>query len=191
MRSYILSFWNVLDPLYYLLTRLEYIDRHSGIFRVRLTKYKGRTVILSDGTLIKKNDKLVKIHLHNSRILSELQYVPCSVRRGRTIFKRIFKSMPTLAEYIHNHKNSNEIKGAIGITMLHKGAEKLGFEIIQPCNMFYRLFKSMSQFPIFLLSSGRPKTLKIPDTYYLFISKEKLLQTYQKLTEEDIKYRDQ
>ncbi|MGM0876667.1 MAG: YkoP family protein [Bacillota bacterium] len=42
MRSYFLSFWNILDPLYYLLTKLEYIDCHSGIFRVRLTKIKGK-----------------------------------------------------------------------------------------------------------------------------------------------------
>lgn len=180
MRSYLLSFWNVLDPLYFFLTRLEYIDCHSGIFRVRLTKYKGKDVFLSDGTLIKKNDKLIKIHLHNIRILNELQSIPCSIRRGRIIFKRIYMSMPVLAQYIYNHKNSNEIKGAIGITMLHKGAEKLGFEIIQPCNIFYRLFKRMSQLPIFLLSSEHPKISNIPDTYYLLISKDQLLQTYNK-----------
>jgi hypothetical protein len=180
MRSYFLSFWNVIDPLYYLLTRLEYIDSQSGVFRVRLTKYKGRDVILSDGTLIKKNDKLVKIHLHNIRILCELQSVPCSVKRGRIIFRKIIMSMPVLADYIYNHKNSHEIKGVIGITMLHKGAEKLGFEIVQPCNMLYRLFKRMLQIPIFLLSAEQPKISKIPNTFYLFISKEKLIQTYYK-----------
>jgi hypothetical protein len=103
MRNYLLSFWNIHDP-------------------VRLTKYKGKDVLLSDGTLIKKNDKLVKIHLHNVRLLSELKSVPCSVKKGRVIFRKIHMSMPLLSEYIHNHKQRNEIKGAIGITMLYKGA---------------------------------------------------------------------
>jgi hypothetical protein len=94
MGSYLLSFWNILlDPLYYFFTRLEYLDHHSGIFRVRLTKYKGREVLLSDGTVIKKNDKLVKIHLHNVKLLSELKGVPCSVRRGRIIFRKVLMSI--------------------------------------------------------------------------------------------------
>ncbi|QGQ46112.1 YkoP family protein [Metabacillus sediminilitoris] len=180
MRSYLLSFWNILDPLYYLFTRLEYLDRHSGIFRVRLTKYKGKEVLLSDGTLIKKNDKLVKIHLHNVKLLSELKGVPCSVRRGRIIFQKVLISMPLIAEYINGHKEKNEIKGVIGITMLYKGAEKIGFEIFQPCHPLYKLFKRISQTPLYLLSAEQPKISKIPDTYYLFISKEKLQQTYNK-----------
>lgn len=179
MRSYFLSFWNVIDPLYYLFTRLEYLDRHSSIFRVRLTKYKGKDVILSDGTLIKKNDKLIKIHLHNVKILYELQSVPCSVKRGRMLFRKIFISMPVLADYIYNHKDSREIKGAIGITMLHKGAERLGFEVVQPRNIFYRFFKKMFQLPIFLVSAEQTKLSKIPCPSYLFISKEKLLKTYK------------
>ncbi len=125
MRSYLLTFWNILDPLYYLLTRLEYIDRHSNIFRVRITKYKGKDVVLSDGTKINKNDKMLKIHLHNVKLLNELKSVKCTVRRGRIIFQKVHFSMPLIAEYIHNHKNSNEIKGVIGITMLHKGARNL------------------------------------------------------------------
>lgn len=179
MRSIFLTCWNMIDPLYFQLTRLEYIDYDSGTFRVRLTKYKGKEVMLSDGTLIKKNDLLIKIHLHNIKILSELQSVPSPIKRGRIIFKKIYLSMPSLAEYIHNHNYSNEIKGVIGVTMLHKGAEKLGFEIVQPSNNVYRLFKRITQFPIFLLSSEHSKALKCPDTYYLFISKQKLLQTYK------------
>jgi len=179
MRSYFLSFWNVIDPLYYLFSRLEYIDRHSSIFRVRITKYKGKDIILSDGTLIKKNDKLIKIHLHNVKILYELQSVPCSVKRGRMLFRKIFISMPVLAEYIHNHKDKHDIKGAIGITMLHKGAERLGFEVVQPCNIFYKFFKRITQIPIFLLAAEQTNLSKIPVPSYLFISKEKLLKTYK------------
>jgi hypothetical protein len=171
MHSYLLSFWNLFDPLYYLLTRLEYIDSNSSVFRVRLTKYKGKDVLLSDGTLIKKNDKLVKIHLHNIKLLSELKSIPCTVKRGRVIYRKVHMTMPLIEEYIHNHKDRNEIKGVIGITMLYKGEEKLGFETFRPCNPFYRFFKRLTQTPLYILSAEHPKISKIPDTYYLFLSK--------------------
>jgi hypothetical protein len=167
VRSYLLSFWNILDPLYYLITRLEYLDRHSGILRVRITKYKGNEVLLSDGTVIKKNDKLVKIHLHNVKLLSDLKSIPCSVRRGRIIFRKVHMSMPLITEYIHNHKESNKIKGVIGITMLYKGVEKLGFDTFQPCHPLYRLYKRITQAPLYILSAEHPKISKIPETYYL------------------------
>ncbi len=74
MRSCLLSIWYLLDPLYFFFTRLTLIDkRQSNVFRVRLTRYKGKDVILSDGTRIKKNDVLVKIHLHNVKLLKELR----------------------------------------------------------------------------------------------------------------------
>ncbi|KKI90331.1 hypothetical protein WQ54_20400 [Bacillus sp. SA1-12] len=180
MRSYLLTFWNILDPLYFLLTRLNYIDRHSNIFRVRITKYKGKAVVLSDGTMINKNDTLLKIHLHNVKLLNELKNVKCSVRRGRIIFQKVHMSMPLIAEYIHNHKDRNDIKGVIGITMLYKGADKLGFETVRPNSSLYIFYKWLTQAPLFLLSAERANIFKIPDPYYLFMSKEKLEQTYNK-----------
>jgi hypothetical protein len=180
MRSYLLSFWNLFDPLYFFLSRLEYLDRTSSIFRVRLTKYKGKDILLSDGTLIKKNDKLVKIHLHNVKLLKDLTSVKCSVRRGRIIFRNVHMSMPLISEYIFNHKDRNEIKGVIGITMLHKGVEKLGFEAFRPNHPLYRLLKKITQTPLYLMSAEQPKLSKIPDSYYLIISKDKLEQTYCK-----------
>ena len=176
MRSYLLTFWKILDPFYYSLTRLE----HIGIFRVRLTTYKGRDVLLNDGTLIKKNDKLVKIHLHNIQLLSELKTVSSSVKRGRIIFRKVHMSLPLLAEFIHNHNQKHEIKGAIGISMLHKGVEKLGFETYLPSNQLYRFYKKMTHIPLFLLSKEQPQFSKIPDTNYLFISKEKLKNIYSR-----------
>ena len=88
MRSCLLSIWYLLDPLYFFFTRLTLIDkRQSNVFRVRLTRYKGKEVILSDGTRI-KNDVLVKIHLHNVKLLKELQPIESAVRRGLCYIRR-------------------------------------------------------------------------------------------------------
>jgi hypothetical protein len=139
MKTCFLSIWRVIDPIYFFFSRLTLIDdEQKCVFRVRLTKYKGHHVVLSDGTHIRKNDVLVKIHLHNIKLVRELQSIESAVRKGIIIYQKVYQSMPMLLEYINNHKKSEKIKGIIGITMLDKGVERLGFDVVTPVNPFYR-----------------------------------------------------
>src|SRR3954468_19449664 len=117
MKQSIISMWTVLDPLYYTLTRLTYVSDElisENIFRVRLTRYKGKDLTLSDGVQITKNDLMVKIHLHNVRLLKELYLIESEVKKGKRIYKLVEDSLPGVQTYINNHKRSKEIKGIIG-----------------------------------------------------------------------------
>lgn len=185
MRDYLLIAWNFFDPIYYNFTRLTYIRDEipeQNILRVRLTRYKGREVILSDGTQINKNDILVKIHLHNVRLLNEMQHIKNDIKRGRFIYKNIRKSLPSLVSYIENHDRADEIKGIIGITMLDRGANRLGFEIVPLSNPFYKWFKWANLLPISILSATNPSfkyILKQSGPSYLFMSKATLSSMYK------------
>lgn len=182
MKAYLLTVWNILDPIYYSFTRLTYLDKSIGgntnIFRVRLTRYKGRDVTLSDGTEIKKNDFLVKIHLHNVRLISEMIHIKNEVRKGRFICKCVEHSLPGLLTYIQHHEKNDEIKGIIGITTLAKGSKYLGFESIDIMNPFYKWFKFISFLPICILSSSKSVSMKKQPPKYLFMSKEMLVNKY-------------
>ncbi|NPC93933.1 hypothetical protein HOO54_17355 [Bacillus sp. WMMC1349] len=179
MNRFFLTIWHLIDPFYYFFSRLTFIDcRRKSIFRVRLTKYKGIDVMLSDGTTIKKNDVLIKIHLHNVKLIREFQNIESAVRRGVLIYQKVLSSMPTLAEYVSNHQKAEQIKGIIGITTLHKGIDRLGFEAVQPANRFYKCFKKMTQLPILFLTTRPFSFRNIPPSQYLFISKEKLFDSY-------------
>ncbi len=183
MRHYILTAWSILDPLYYSFTRLQYLNQtieQPTIFRVRLTRYKGREVVLSDGTMIKKNDVLVKIHLHNVCLLKELQTVNNDLKKAMILYKRVKESLPHLASYVHQHKDIDEIKGIIGITLLNKGSERLGFETFTILSRTYNCFKQLALYPIYFISTTRRSTKgeKIPSPNYLFMSKEALLKKY-------------
>ncbi|MFU0791213.1 YkoP family protein [Virgibacillus proomii] len=175
--------WNIIDPIYFHFTRLDYVENKFGnrtIMRVRLTKYKGRKVTLSDGTEINKNDLLLKIHLHNIKILGQIQDYDSEVRRALAIYKTVQESLPEIAHYIQIKGYTNEIKGLIGITMLHKGCKKLGFEIYSIHNRYYKLFKQVTLLPIHLLSSNKIKK-KIPSPIYLFMSKDRLFEKYKRV----------
>jgi hypothetical protein len=184
MRNWFLLIWYLVDPIYYSFTRLTYIkndDHQNLIFRVRVTKYKGREVTLSDGTIIRKNDKLIKIHLHNAKLLKELLDVSCDISRGKYIFKKVLESLPALANYLEQHPNRDELKGIIGITTLHRGCGRLGFETYEIKNSVYRFFKLMTFSLISFLSSTSltKQAIKKQQPKYLFMSTESLCNRYK------------
>ena len=183
IRSFCIYVWRLLDPIYFSLTRLQYVcpdQKGKVIFRVRVTKYKGKDVILSDGMKICKNDIMLKIHLHNISILHEFNSIRNELSKGRGLFKRVLESMPFLAEYVINHPEGARIKGIIGITLINKGFGHIGFECVRPNNKFYTWFKKTTQLPIYFLTSSDKSNLKKHHAVYLMMSKEKLLEKYRK-----------
>jgi hypothetical protein len=181
LRLTIIWLWKLIDPLFYLCSRLHYItveNRKKSIFRVRVTKYKGQNLILSDGTMINKNDLLLKIHLHNVRLLNEYIKIKNDLNRARLMYKLVLSSMPSLANYLKVHPDEYRIKGIIGITTINKGVKPLGFECFVPANHMYKRVKKLGQLPIFLLSSSSLKDFKRNKLNYLCMSKERLYERY-------------
>ena len=183
MRDYLISFWSFIDPIYYHCSRLTYLSFSKGnIFRVRLTKYKGRNIVLSDGTQINKNDTLVKIHLHNVRLLKEFKNINSELKRAKIIYKYVQWSLPGIDSYIQNHTEAHNIKGIIGITTLNKGCERLGFEVFEISHPIYKWIKQMAFLPIEMMSS-KNSVLHVMKHYqpkYLFMSTQKLSSKYRR-----------
>lgn len=185
MRSYVLSIWSIIDPIYFFCTKLTALPNESGetqILRVRLTKYKGKPMVLSDGTKINKNDTLVKIHLHNVRILKEISSIKSELKKARMIYRYVQYSLPGVELYIRNNPCAKNIKGIIGISLLNKGCKRLGFEIVELTNPIYVLFKWLAFLPIELLSSQNSllHSMKNRKPKYLIMSTKKLESMYKK-----------
>lgn len=161
------------------------MESEGNIFRIRLTKYKGKNIVLSDGTKINKNDILVKIHLHNVRLLKELRNINSEIKRGKMIYRYVQKSLPEVENYIRNNEQYGKIKGIIGVTSLNKGCERLGFEIISISHPIYKWFKKFAFLPIEILSSHNSSIryiLKHHTPNYLFMSTSKLESIYREYT---------
>jgi hypothetical protein len=182
MKSYILSFWSFMDPIYFYFSRLSYLPCENNILRVRVTRYKGKNIVLSDGTQIKRNDLLVKIHLHNAKLLKELKDIKSELLRGKRIYRLVQRSLPELDTFVRTHTHANEIKGIIGITMLNKGCSRLGFEVVSISHPIYKWFKWLAFLPIELLSSQsamNTSTLLEHKPNYLLMSKNTLSKLYR------------
>jgi hypothetical protein len=184
MRSWFLSIWYLLDPIYFSFTRLAYVkdEREQNlIFRVRDTIYRGREIILSDGTVIQKNDRLLKIHLHNAKLLKDLHPITCEVARGRYIFQSVLASLPALAAFVEGHPHKEDLKGIIGITTLHRGCRRLGFETHEIKSRYYQLYKKITFILIIFLSTSSfsKQSIQKQQPKYLFMSTEGLYSRYK------------
>lgn len=181
VKLYVINIWNILDPVYYSLTRLTYVGPKSdnNIFRVRLTRFRGRGGTLADGTVLHKGDLLLKIHLHNVVLLRGLSSIRNDLQRGRYIYQAIERSLPGIADYVQSHPQSERIRGIVGISTLNKGCKPLGFDIFPIVSPWFRLFKWLTILPIYLLSVTQPlKTFKKQSPKYIVMSKKTLLERY-------------
>ncbi|GAB3802762.1 YkoP family protein [Virgibacillus kimchii] len=177
MKNYLLGVWNFIDPIYYNCSRLHYIPdtgQENTLLRVRLTRYKGTAVTLSDGTVIHKNDLLLKIHLHNVKMIKELNNINSDLKRAVYIYHTIKKALPKLVAYLKAHPRYKDIKAIIGITSLYKGSERLGFEVVAIRNKYYQIFKKITFLPINLIAGNK----RYVDPVYLFMSTSKLNAKY-------------
>lgn len=177
MREYMLKAWATIDPVYDKLRNFTSIESEEkiSVFRVLVTKYRGPRHELSDGNIIATGDYLVRIHLHNIRLLQHLAPVKSSMKRTLLLYQMVKNALPKLAKYIQEHERSHEIKGICGVTMLNKIVERLGFEIKPVTNPIYRIMKYCSQTPIHYIATGT-----LGDIFdkrrvsYLFMSKNQL-----------------
>lgn len=181
----LINIWKFLDPIYFKFTRLTYIDfKHANkenVFRVRPSTYLGKTIRLSDGTVISKKDKVLKIHLHNIRLIHELMMENNDLKRARYIYRATKDSLPGLASYLNDTAKHGEIKGVIGITTLNKGCQRLGFEVFPISNVFYKSFKTIifSLISFLSIQSLSLRSLR-KQPAYIIISKDQLLTIYNK-----------
>lgn len=180
MINVIAKIWTTLDPLYFKFTRLTYVNQSDfqNVFRVRLYKYRGPDIILDDGTTIHHKDLLIKIHLHNIRILNETKQIKGDLAKARYIQKLVKSSLPGLAQHVLNHSKNNEIKGIIGVTTIRKCIRPLGFSLFEISNPITRLVKYITCSIIYLsfhrLSMKTLQSLKHQKPVCLVMSKQKL-----------------
>lgn len=181
VRSWFLNVWKWIDPIYYAFTRLERIqsDSEKNVFRVRLMRYRGKEVHFPDGSSLKKGDLVLKIHLHNVFILQEMFNMKNELARAKWLYKMVLDSLPGLCQYVRQHVKSDQIKGIVGITLLNRGSETLGFQRVPLTHPLFRLYKWMTLLPIHLLSADKPlRSLKKHHPVYLCMSKKLLEDRY-------------
>jgi hypothetical protein len=180
----IINIWQLWDIIYFLFTRLHYVERGKNIFRVAVKKYRGESIQTADGVNLERGDWYVQLHLHNVLLARLLLQSPAQEFGWAITLRRcISSSLPALVQFINHHPHRNEIQVIVGTTLLHRNADRLGFEVSDIPNRVTRLVRSFTARCIFLLCHPNGLREMLSRKNHLtpkrvFISKKKLNQFY-------------
>ncbi|MGB9802567.1 polysaccharide deacetylase family protein [Desulfofundulus sp.] len=109
-----------------------HLEGRPTLFRLRTRRYYGRPITLSDGTLLRAGDPIVELHLNNE-MLKEITSTGKSPERIALLtLKEVKRSLPALARWVHSTPQGKNIRAVVGLTILYRGTERLGFTVSDP-----------------------------------------------------------
>lgn len=185
MNISLLHLWRVWDTIYYHSTRLQYVEKNHNLFRIVLLPFWSEPLVTKHGSIINKNDLVLKLHIHNFRLAEMIYKKKDSKALGIMLLREVRNSMPGLARYVACHPYVDQITGVVGTTFLHRGVEHLGFSTTNPIES--KIYKIKSIYLKWMLRlmhpDGKDRLYKQNDKLTIkrvFISKKELLDLYLK-----------
>ncbi len=152
------------------------------VLRVRVTRHRGRPLILGDGTSIRRGDPIGAFHLDNKRMAAFHE----GGRRSRwagLAFRRAFRaSLEALAEQVGNDPRYRGVKAFTATTIFHQGTERLGFEarplsrrfMARPVAAYERTLIALFH----PLGRQRPGRRRYGEARQVWISRDELVRRY-------------
>lgn len=123
----------------------------AGIFRLRFTTYQGEPIELPDGTRIAPGDRVGEFHMNNRLIVEN-----ASTSRW-DLFTRAREDLRALARWSRRDDFPSDVDAFYGVTLLGKGALRLGMVVRpRPVNL-YRRFERLYLSGLLLLYSYEGK----------------------------------
>lgn len=177
-----LLFWPLWERFLHTVWHIQSIpDAPYHLMEVRFIRYHGRSIELSNGVHIQKGDPVIELHFRNQAFLE--------IGEDGDTWKYmviIGQNLQALARWMQSSDFPSEVKAIYGVTLLSRGAPRLGFTLrLRPKTLltwFDRFF--MTGLLVLYNPKGERRLLQ-GTTYGTFpqeawMSREKLLQRYGK-----------
>lgn len=137
LKTIFIYLWEIWERLYFKLAHIIELDDSESILHFSINTYKGRPLVLQDGTVIEKGDKFIELHLLNRNVSNILGRHNSLMGASKEIERRLIYSFNKILEYIE--RNNIRVKAMHGVTVLYRLAEKKNFDIFD-FNPFIRAF---------------------------------------------------
>jgi Predicted xylanase/chitin deacetylase len=134
--------WLRWEALFHTVFRTKPIGMPSPSFHYRITEYHGASIDIGSGNRLENKDKIVELHFDN-RLLLEIAYRSASpIAAAIRLVRMVEKQLPTVASVIAQDPEAVKAKTLYGVTMIHRGATKLGFGVHElPAGIFASMSK--------------------------------------------------
>ena len=125
-----LTLWRLCDPVYRWARRFDFEDiGGTNVFRIRVRRFKGPDFVLPNGEALRRGEWVGILHLYNVRIQELLKGIRSENRRTLLMAREAKGSLPGLAQFVRDDPRGQRIKALIGVTLLNRGVEPLGFHV--------------------------------------------------------------
>jgi peptidoglycan-N-acetylglucosamine deacetylase len=119
--------WLAVERMLQRLLHLQTIESQDDLLLFRIRPYRGKQpILLDDGTEIKQGDEVMEIHLNNHYLLHLHGQSGSDVRLAKSLIRNMKSILIKVASYL-NHPDRESVKALYGISLIHQGAQVLGF----------------------------------------------------------------
>ena len=126
---FVLILWPVADRLLRVIYHIRPLRADgSGIASLDIRRYKGRTIVLNDGSEVKTGDTIIELHLNNDWFKKRRKLNIKTSQFPREILGCLEQDLRFLAQQVVNGKFDGVV-AIHGSTLLHAGAKRLGFQV--------------------------------------------------------------
>ena len=181
---FFLFLWPIIDRLIIISYHIKPLRTdENSIICLELRRYKGRPIMLSDGSKVTAGDRIIELHLNNAWFRKRREVTPIASGLYWEVLQWFAKDLSYLAKQLADGTFGRSITALHGITFLHMGARRLGFQIEELPNA---LWKRLTQFYLTGLmqifhpqgrervkANGKPLEIK-----GIWLSKAELLRKY-------------
>lgn len=128
----VISLWLLWEKLFHVVFRLKTVgNADDAAFHYRVIRYTGEDVEFAEGGRVVKGDRVAELHFDNKKLSSIAATSKSPVATGIRMLREVEQALPLLANQLAADSEANDIKAVYGVTMIHRGADRLGFEIFQ------------------------------------------------------------
>jgi len=162
LKKVMIAAWLLWEKAFHALFQLKTVgDKAAPAFHYRVTTYNGEKQKFASGKHIAKGDKIVELHLDN-RMLSNIALQSSSpLTTGIRMLREVEHALPALADQIAADPEAKDFKAVYGVTMIHRGADRLGFEIFpMPDGLFARSSRVYLRVLASVLTNGKKQTAR-------------------------------
>ncbi|ANE47222.1 xylanase deacetylase [Paenibacillus swuensis] len=125
----LIGLWLSWEKVFHVLARLDTLETEEPIFHIRKRNYSGKPVMLRDGEEIREGDAYVELHFDNQRLKEFSLASRSSLHLAIRFVRAVEQALPLMASRLAADPEYQGAKALLGISMIHRGSEHLGFDV--------------------------------------------------------------
>lgn len=123
----ILRLWFQYEKLFHSLFHLQPASKDAPLLHYRQRSYQGEELKLGDGSMLSKGDSVLELHFDNRRLYEIGASAKSTLHIAIQMIRGVEQQLPALATRIAEEPGLTNVKALYGVSMINRGAEKLGF----------------------------------------------------------------